>query len=293
MKHLIYNINYFIKEVIIIFRTNLFSNIFSLLSTGLIFFVLTLVISGWWVSNHIVEMIQGEAEMSVYLKPNLDEATIIHKLNEIRNIEGIIFARIVDENEAYNRMEQMLGKEARVLSYFDENPFNQFIEAQIDLDKINETILQLEKIDEIDYIRDNQEVLNKLSQITKVLRLLGYLIILAVGIATLVIISHIIRQGIYNNKEHIHTLELLGAPLTFIGFPYVIEGFLLTIIGGGLAFGLSAFVINLIYEQIALPLPFIPLPPKKDLYQNIFFMLFSLSGALGVLGSLFGLASSD
>lgn len=292
MKQLIYNMGYFMKEVKTIFRSNLLSNIFSLVSTSLIFFVLALVLSGWWVSSQVMETIQGEAEIDIYLVEGLNEPDTIYKLEEINSIKGIKAARVVDAEEAYDRMVKILGKEAKVLAYFDDNPFSSFIEVQIDLTQIDDIMSQLGQMKDIEHVRDNREVLDRLSQIAKVFSLLGYLVVAAVGVSTLVIISHIIRQGIYNNRDQINTLQLLGAPQVFIAFPFLIEGFLVTVAGGLLACGLTAFIIKQVYVQMVAPLPFIPLPPREILLKSIMGIVMSLSALLGIIGSLFGIASS-
>lgn len=292
MKQLLYNFGYFLKEVMNIFRLNLLSNVFSLLSTGLIFFVLALVLSGWLGSSQVMETIQGEAEIDIYCLESLSEAQVLHKVEEIKGIEGVKAARVVEDAEAYDRMVKILGKDAKVLEYFDDNPFNAFIEANIDLNKMDSIMTQLDEMKDIEHVRDNREVLDRLSQIANVFRLLGFLVIAAVGISTLVIVSHIIRQGIYNNRDQINTLKLLGAPQVFIALPFLIEGLLLTLVGGLMACGLTTFVIKQVYVQMVGPLPFIPLPPKELLLKSVLIGVMSLSALLGILGSLFGLASS-
>lgn len=292
MKKFFRNWGYFFKEAKTIISLNLLSNIISLLSTGLIFFILAMVISGWWISNQIIETIKGEAEISVYYDVNNDGITPSHLVDIIQGIGGVRDAKIVKEEEAYNRMVEILGKDASVLEHFDDNPFNPFIEVKIHLQDIDTVLLQLNSLSGIDYIRDNREILEKLHSISEVLRILGYLIVIAVGISTVVIISHIIRLGIYNNREQLNTLRLLGAPESFIGFPYLLTGFLLTLSGGILGAILATYVINVVYLQMVGPLPFIPLPPRDTLIIDLIILVTCLSGMLGFLGSLFGLSSA-
>ena len=292
MKNILYNAGYFLKEAKTIVRLNLLSNIFSLLSTSLIFFILAMVISGWWVSNQIVEAIQGEAEVNVYFREGMDN-TDAQKLTEgIKGIVGVREARLVGEDEAYSRMEEILGKEARVLKYFDDNPFSPFIEVKINMEEIDPILKELDLMAGIEHVRDNREVLERLRSIAGVLRVLGYLVVTAVGISTMVIISHIIRMGIYDNREQINTLRLMGAPETFISIPFLLEGLLLTLAGGALASALSAFALKYVYAQMAGPLPFIPLPPLETLTSNLIMLVISLSAALGIAGSFFGLSSA-
>lgn len=292
MKNILYNLGYFLKEVKTIIRLNALSNFFSFLSTALIFFILATVISGWWVSSQVVEAIQGEAEISVYYEEGIGNDGAIQLVDKFKSIEGVREARLVDEDEAYMRMVEILGKDALVLEYFDENPFSSFIEVKIHIEEMSSILNKLGAISGIEHVRDNREVLERLQGIARALSLIGYLVVTAVGITTLVIIAHIIRMGIYDNKEQINTLRLMGASEVFIGFPFLLEGLVLTLGGGILASVLEAFTIKYIYARMAGPLPFIPLPSQEVLVSGLFILVISLNVILGVLGSIFGLSSA-
>lgn len=292
MKSLIYNAPYFLKETKTLIRLNALSKLFSLLSTGLIFFILAMVVSGWWVSNQVIEAVQGEAEISVYYKEDLKDADAAKLIEEIDSIKGVKVAQLIGEKEAYDRMAGILGKEARVLEYFDDNPFSPFIEVKINIGEMDNILANASAMTGVEHVRDNREVLNKLQDIAVVVRLLGYLVITAVAVSTLVIIAHIIRLGVYNNREQINTLRLLGAPEGFIAIPFLLEGLILTAGGGILASALAAIMVKYIYAKAAGPLPFIPLPPQDVLTYGLVGLVMILSIALGILGGLFGLSSA-
>lgn len=292
MNNLFYNLSYFIKETKTLIRLNFLSKLFSLLSTGLIFFILAMVISGGWVSNEVIKAIQGEAEISVYYKEDIKSDDVSKMLEDIKAISGVREVRLVDKKEAYDRMSAILGKEARVLEYFDDNPFSPFIEVKINIEDMGNILAKIEPMKGIEHVRDNREVLNRLQDIAGVLKVLGYLVITAVAASTLVIIAHIIRLGVYNNREQINTMRLLGAPESFIAIPFLMEGLLLTVGGGILASAMSAFMINYIYSKAAGPLTFIPLPQPEILIPGLVSLVMLLSIALGILGGLFGLSSA-
>lgn len=292
MKNILLNIGYFFKEAKTMIKLNLISNILSVFSTSLIFFIFAMIISGWWMSSQVVETIKGEAEINVYYGENIDSSEITQLVNKVKAIEGVREVRVVDEIEAYDRMVEILGKEARVLEFFDDNPFNPFVEVKINLEEIDQILDELGRIAEIDHIRDNREVLDRIHNVAEILKLLGYLVIIAIGISTLVIISHIIRMGIYNNREQINTLRLLGAPEIFIALPFVMEGLLLTLGGGIIASVMATLSLKYAYGQMTGPLPFIPLPPLGELTYGMFIIVISLSTVLGILGSLMGLSSA-
>lgn len=290
-KNLFFNLGYFLKEVKIMIQLNMLFHALSIISIGLVFFILSMVMCGWWTSSQVVEVIQKEAEINVYYDENIGN-NVEQFVSKIRDIDGVLEARVVDKDEAYNRMKEILGKEARVLEYLDDNPFSPFIEVKISIDKTEGILKEISQVNGIEYVRDNRDVLDKISNIANTLRILGYLVLVTVGISTLVIISHIIRLGIHNNREHINTLRLLGAPESFIAFPFLLEGLVLILTGGMFGVGLSTLTIKYVYNQVTQSLSFIQLIPYKALVTNIVILIMSLSLGIGVIGSILGFSSA-
>jgi cell division transport system permease protein len=292
VKTIISNFGYFLKEARTIIKINLMSNILSILSIGLILFFAVATISGWWISNQAVEVLEEEAEINVYFAEDIDEDEVDHMMKKIHALTGVEEVSLVDKNEAYHRMEEVLGKEAKVLKYLDENPFSPYIEVQIDLESMDSIIERLKSIEGIEQIRDNREILGKIRNLSSVLKTIGYIFITAVGVSTLIIVSHIIRTGIYENREQINTLILLGAPDGFISFPFLIEGMILTLGGGLLASLLLSLSLRYVYSVMAGPLPLIPLPDMESMGRKLISIIMLLSAGFGLLGSLFGLRSA-
>jgi len=222
----------------------------------------------------------------------MDIDGIENMINRIEELNGVEEATFISKDEAYKRMEEILGKEAKVLEYLDENPFNPFVEVRINLEDMESIIEELRNIEGIEQIRDNREVLERLKNITLMLETFGYTFMAAVGASTLIIVSHIIRTSIYDNKEHIITLRLLGAPEMFISAPFIIEGLILTVSGGLIASLSSVFTVNYMYAAMAGPLPFIPLPQLEIVISNLVMIIMFLSLIFGILGSVFGLWSA-
>lgn len=291
MKKYIFNLGYFLLEVFRTLRSNFLSNLISVLGTGLILFLLALVATGWNVGDKLIDTLQGEAQISAYFENSMDSNQASQILHRIKSIEGVYEAVLVNETDAKSRMEDLLGDEAEILELFDENPFEAFIEVRINLDSMDPVLQSIRSLDGVEYVRDNRSVLEQMKAMVDGMKLLGSLIMMAVGITTLIIISHMIRQGIYHNREQIKTLRLLGASSGFIGLPFVLSGLLLTVIGGLIATGLILYLLEHGYQQLTRSIPFIPLPAKEGLMEQISVLVLRVSGILGFFGSLFGLTS--
>lgn len=292
MKTIIVNLDYFIKESFTTLKTNRLSNLLSFVSITLAFFLLSLVITTWIVSLQVIDVLEQEAEINVFFHGNVDEPSRNWMAGNISDISGVLSTRLVSEDEALQRMEEILGEEAQVLAYFDENPFEAFIEVKVDLAQSETIIGTIKEIPDVRSIRDNQQVLDQIRNITRIQQFLGTLFIVAAGAATLVVISHIIRQGVYHNREQINTLRLLGAPESFIALPFLLVGLVMTVGGGLLASVMTGVTINMGYAQLSGPIPFIPLPSQVILIRNTSFVIFLLSLVLGIGGSVMGLKTS-
>lgn len=291
MKTFFYNLGYFFLEAKRTIRFNPLSNLFSVIGTALILFLLGMVIAGWSIGDTLVSALSDEAEISAYFTSDTDKETAAALAENVKNISGVMKVRYIEEAEARAQMEELLGEEAEVLSLFDENPFEDYLEVGINLENMDTVLADIRDLEGIEYVRDNRAVLEQMKKITEGIKLFGSLVIFAVGITTLIIIAHMIRQGIYNNKEQINTLRLLGAPNSFIGLPFVLAGMLLTLFGGILADVGLGLLMQEGYAQFSTMIPFIPLPSQQELVNQLSVSVLITSIVLGFAGSLFGLSS--
>lgn len=291
MRTFFYNIGYFLLEAKRTIRFNPLSNFFSVIGTGLILFLFGMVYTGWDIGDGLVTSLAKEAEVSAYFTDQFGKEKALELTDMIKAMEGVQDAQYIDEASAYELNKKMLGNEAQILDLFEDNPFEAYIDIRINLDDMDTIISNVTKLEGIDYVRDNREVLKQLKGIVDALKILGILIAMAVGVTTLIIISHMIRQGIYNNKEQINTLWLLGAPNGFIGFPFVLAGTFLTLLGGILAAAMIYILMTKGYNQLSGYIMFLPIPPMVELRDKACIVILMVSVGLGLLGSLFGLTS--
>lgn len=291
MKTFFYNLGYFLLETLRTIRFNPVSNLFSAIGTGFILFLLGLVLTGWAIGDNLVTALQEEAEISAYFTDEVDETYALALTDKMKGMEGILDASYIDADQAYEQSKKMLGNEAEILELFEENPFEAYIDIRINLEDMDQVLSDVAKLNGIEYVRDNREVLAQMKGIVDAVKLLGILIAFAVGITTLIIISHMIRQGIYNNREQINTLRLLGAPGSFIGFPFVLAGTFLTLFGGILAAAMMLLLMNQGYSQLSTYILFLPLPKADELSNQVCAVIIATSVCLGLAGSLFGLTS--
>lgn len=283
------NFGYFMGEVKTIFMLNFFSSILSLISLVMIFLVLQLAMAGWWVSAAMVSALKEEAEISVYYTPGATTEETQALSAAITAVDGVKKVTLVSADTAYGRMSEIMGSEAKVLSSFEKNPFEAYLEVSIDLEKLEGLPGAIERIKNVEYVRDNRAVLEKLSRIVGAVKALGAVIATAVIAATFIITSHIIREGVYSHREHIGTLKLLGAPDGFINAPFLIEGVLLTLVSAVSSSILFAAVFKRASRFLSEALPFIPAGDAGSIMQGTIVGILCMGFLMGLAASRFGL----
>jgi len=293
MSKLMSNLGYVFQEVRTILRLNGLSSLLSVISLTLIFFVAILAASSWQISTGLVRALEKEAEISVYYDAarvesgELDLPTLI---SQIESADGTLTTLPISAEDAYTQMSNILGQDAAVLNHFDENPFEPYLEVGIDLSKLNSIITEIQGMNGVVYVRDNQTVLEKVASIAGVVSGIGIFVAMAVGLATLIVTSHIIREGVHANREQIMTLKLLGAPNGFIYQPYVLGGVLLTTLAGLLASGLFLWFVKGIGADLAEVITFLPPIDSSAMLSMILWSAVAASVVLGLAASLLGLA---
>lgn len=289
MSFKLFNLPYFFKEAGTLAKKDLSSYMLSSLSLVMIFFVLAMTAGIGYSMSFMSASLQSEAEISVYYDPGTDPDQIALDLEKIEGVNEVL---LIPADEAKDKMVQLLGDDSKILSLFDYNPFSEYLEVNIQLDK-SETIADTAGlINGVSYVRDNREVLDKLKDISSAFNLSGILIIIAVGAATVVLTSHIIRQGIYLNRDAIGTLKLLGAPDGFIYFPFVINGVLLSGSSGLLSLAITVMATSKIYNVLTGSLPFLVLPDQRFMTTGLVIFTISTALLLGIAGSLIGIGST-
>lgn len=281
-------LQYFIKESYVIFRTNKISNVLSILSLSLIFFIFSVLAVSREVGNTFALALSDQAEVSVYYQEGIsgNERTIL--VSSIADIEGVKGVVEISAEEASKRMKSVLGDDSAVLSYLETNPFLAFLEVSVDLNQVETVTHTLMQLEDVDTVRDNIDILQGVRRFIRIITYAFAFVSIAMGISTVVLTSHIIRQGIYNNREQITTMNLLGAPEHFMMIPYIIEGLWITLSSGLIAILVMNQCIRLLYLKVNAPLPFMPMPDMSHLLNISSALLLIASIGLGLIGSIFG-----
>lgn len=261
---------------------------FSLYLVGLLIFI---SLAG----NLIFKNLEAKADISVYFKPDVAEEAILEAKNEIEKNNLVLSSTYISRDQALAIFKAENANEPIILESLEEigeNPLlasltirakdpNQFPAIY---EALNQSAFK-ENLSRINYEK-NKDLIDKITASIKTAKKVGLILgIIFCGISILIIFNAV-RLTIYNQKQEIEIMRLVGASNTYIRLPYIFEGIFYALGGTILALLFTILTIKLAHPYFS----------DKILGQslNSFFWqnLLAISSAQLLLGIILGVFSS-
>ena len=236
--------------------------------------------------SSFVSDMEQQNRILAYVDESYDTAEAKSVGSRINLLDNVREAKFISREEAGQRfIEQEGGGEA--YEGIDSTTFRDRIEITLeDNAKMDETVQALEQIQGVVKVRARSELAKGFTTIQNVLNLAPAAIILVLLVVSLFMISNTIKLAMYDRRDEIAIMKMIGATNRFIRFPYFVEGFLIGAISGAVAFflewGLYGFLDKRIAEIQSLQL--FKLVP----FEQVLLLTAAAFGAAGLFVGIFG-----
>ena len=115
---------------------------------------------------------------------------------------------------------------------------------------IRRTVEDLQNIPGVVKVNAAQELAEGFTTLKSVLQIASVAVIAVLLLVSLLIISNTVKLAMYDRRDEIAIMKMVGATNGFIRLPYVVEGFTLGMIGAGAAFGLEWLLYDLLLRKL-------------------------------------------
>ena len=282
---------YFIQEVFHSLRRNNWMTFASIGTVAVSLFVLGVFLILVLNMNRLAGMLESQVQISVYLEDHLTDREKRQIGYDIESLQGIDSVTYVDRKTAKERLKERLGDQKYLLDALSEdNPLPDAFEVTVTTPAVVESaagaIAAMQGVEEAKY---GQDVVEHLFDITRLMRIFGFVLMGLLGGATLFIISNTIRLTVFARRKEIAIMKYVGATDWFIRWPFLLEGIVLGCIGGFIA----AVALRSFYAAMAAKiystLAFFPLMPQYP-FMNYVTLAILLAGiVIGAIGSVISL----
>ena len=282
---------YFIREVCISIKRNSWMSFASISTVAVSLFVLGMFLIIVLNMNRMASMLESQVQINVYLDDKLKGAEIDNLEDDLKKMQGIESVQYVSREDAIVRLRERLGDQKYLLDALgDKNPLPNAFEVTVKQPTMVETAAKaIEKFGGVESVKYGQDVVEHLFDMTRLVRIFGFTLMLLLAGATLFIISNTIRLTVFARRKEIAIMKYVGATDWFIRWPFLLEGVVLGFFGGILASIALRSIYGLITAKVYSTLAFLPLIPQYP-FVNFISLVMVLSGmGIGALGSTISL----
>ncbi len=201
--------------------------------------------------NIMVEDLNKTNEVLAYVDENLSDADARSVGTQINRLDNISKAEFVSREQAleefiadYENPEAFEGTDAKTLEH-------RYVIVLEDNRLLDETVAALQNIAGVVDVVAFKELAEGFSTIQDALHLVSVVVISVLLVVSLLIISNTVKLAMYDRREEIAIMKMVGATNGFIRLPFVVEGFVLGMLGAGIAFGLEWVMYDALVGRIA------------------------------------------
>ncbi len=280
-------IEYYIREVFISLRRNNWMSVASIGTVAVSLFIFGMFLMMVMNMNKLAENMESQVQINVYLLDKVDRQQARDIEKDLKEIEGVESVGFVTKDEAMERFKDRLGDQKTLLDALDEtNPLPDSFEVTVtNPDLVKTAAEKMEKLDGVECAKYGQDVMEHLFEITRLLRIFGFTLMLVLAFATLFIISNTIRLTVFARRKEIAIMKYVGATDWFIRWPFVMEGMVLGLFGSIIAAMVLRTAYTAMAEKVYDTLAFFPLIPEQPFLTYITIVVVISGMVVGAIGS--------
>ena len=244
--------------------------------------VTLLVMSATVIATHVmstaIDKVEQQVDMSIYVEQNTSRSQIDRILGRLSQLSTVLEVSATSPEEALLETVENIIDQKKDLSDEEKAIIRQSIlEAPNKLSwEINVKLVNLNNTEELEsfvkndesikdvvdknkepsYASNRRETINNISSTMNRIELIGLVAAVIFVIIAILVVFNTIRMAIFNRKEEIYMMRLVGASRWFIVGPFVVEaslyGIIAAIIAGTIAY-LSVFALRTFFGSTIAP----------------------------------------
>ena len=196
----------------------------------------------------MVDELNQTSEILVYVDTELSDAEAKSIGTKINMLDNVLQSTFVSREEALEDFVSDHDGDSAFSGVQAQDLRHRYVVTLEDNSKMQQTDEMLQAIPGVAKTSAAFELAEGFTTIQQVLHMVSYAVIAVLLVVSLLIISNTVKLAMYDRKDEIAIMKMVGATNGFIRLPFIVEGFTLGMIGAALAFGLEWVM----YDQMIL-----------------------------------------
>ncbi len=237
--------------------------------------------------NIMVDDLNKTNEMLVYVDENLSDAEARSLGTAINQIETVFNAQFVSREQALADFIADHEGDAAFNGVVAEDLRHRYVVTLTDNTLMRQTEQELWLIEGVVNITASYELAEGFATLKSVLQFVSIGVIAVLLVVSLLIISNTVKLSMYDRKDEIAIMKMVGATNGFIRLPFMVEGFLLGMVGAAAAFGLEWLLYDFLVNKIETmdTLQLFSFVPFQQLLMPMIYTFGATGLFVGILGS--------
>ena len=198
----------------------------------------------------MVEELNQTSEILVYVDADLPDAEARSIGTQINLMDNVLQSTFVSREEALEDFIADHDGDSAFSGVQASDLRHRYIVSLEDNLLMKQTDEQLKQLPGVAKTNAAYELAEGFTTIQQVLHLVSYAVIAVLLVVSLLIISNTVKLAMYDRKDEIAIMKMVGATNGFIRLPFIVEGFSLGMIGAILAFGLEWVGYDALVQKI-------------------------------------------
>ncbi len=244
--------------------------------------------------GNTIAQVTNKIGISVYLNNSVSQSqtqTLLNELKTLPNVKSVKYqsqAQVLASYEAQNASNQNLITGAEEIQnplpatiLVQPNNLNYIRNIKAFLVRPNIATLQA---DPPSYSGSQEAAINKITRATNILREIGVATVVVFAVISALIIFNTIQMAIFNRRNEIQIMRLLGATTGYIRGPFIVESIVYGIISGVISVSIIYFLFVASSNALqASSLGILNITYANKYFDNNFLILLTMQLVLGIV----------
>ena len=234
----------------------------------------------------MVRDLNQTSEILVYIDSDLSDAEARSIGTKINALSNVLQAKFISREEALEKFVEDHNGDSAFNGVQASDLRHRYEVTLEDNSLMDQTDAQLQQIPGVAKTNAAYELAQGFTTIQQVLHIASVAMIAVLLVISLLIISNTVKLAMYDRRDEISIMKMVGATNGFIRLPFIVEGFTLGMMGAVLAFGLEWVGYDALVERLSnvdsLKLfTFVP-------FENLLIPMLIVFGAAGLFVGIVG-----
>lgn len=241
----------------------------------------------------MIKSLEDQNEVVAFVDDSIpseaDARALQPALEAVDNVEYVEFISREDAMETF-----MSKYDSSLREGIDPTVFrHRYVIHLTDIAQMAQTKTLLENVDGVAKVKAHLEYASAFVTLRNIVSVVSLVLTVILVFVSVFIMSNTIKLTTFGRREEIAIMKMVGATNSFIRLPFVVEGLVLGILGGGLAFlaewGLYSLISSRVMGTVSnsiLTESFITLIPFKTIALPVLVAFLAISVLVGVFGGV-------